>query len=379
MSQEHKFRLGVLVNPYAGIGGALALKGSDGAAIREKALAAGATPLANEKMKRAIKEFKDQSTPVEYVTVSDDMGQTLLEELGISPKIVYHKQAQQTESYDTENALDAMLNHGIDLLLFAGGDGTARNVFNRVGLSTAVLGVPAGCKIHSGVFAVTPSAAGKVIEKMLNGELVSQVDGEVRDIDEDAFRSGKVIAKHYGEMRVPHDLTYVQSVKMGGVEHDELVLQDMVDDVVETISDDDDYYYVMGSGSTVAAVMEALSLPNTLLGVDVVFQSSVVACDVTASYLETLVTTHPNKVRLVVTVIGGQGHVFGRGNQQLSPKVLQSLNKQNMLIMASKSKLNGLAGRPLLADTGDESTDALLRGPTTIITGFKDRVLYPME
>ena len=380
VNKRRQFTLGVLVNPFAGIGGALALKGSDGKQIREKALREGAQLQANNKMRRALKEIAiNNNTDLKYVTAADNMGANLLSELGANYKVVYAPERQQTEAFDTEQALRAMLDAGIDFLLFAGGDGTARNVANVIGQQIPVLGVPAGCKIHSGVYAVTPSAAGKVAQKVITGELVSQVNGEVRDIDETAFRNGKVIAKHYGEMRIPQDLSYVQSVKMGGQESDELVLQDIVEHVAEAIEEHPDYFFIMGSGSTVNTVMQHMGLENTLLGVDIVYQNTVYAKDVSASDLEELVAEYASKIKLVITVIGGQGHVFGRGNQQLSATFLKHIKKQDIYILASKLKLNSLQGRPLRIDSGDEQIDKKFHGPTTVITGFHDKALYPME
>lgn len=367
------FKLGVLVNPFAGIGGALALKGSDGAEIREKALAMGAEQKANEKMAKALSILEALSGQFTVVTALGEMGETVCESLGIPYEVIYTPNAEQTEGEDSERAAKAMVEANVDLLLFAGGDGTARNICSVVGTQVPVLGVPAGCKIHSGVYCVSPSAAGQVVSQMIAGELVSEMDAEVRDIDENAFREGKVIAKHYGEMRVPAELTYVQAVKMGGKEDEALVLDDIAAYVSEIMSDEPDTYFVMGSGSTVGAVMEFLDLDNTLLGVDVVKQGELVASDVTASELITL--TQDKLTKVILTVIGGQGHILGRGNQQLSPAFIRQIGKQNMLVVATKQKLQALNGKPLRLDSGDAALDTELAGAFTVITGYKDKVL----
>ncbi|MCU7555945.1 ATP-NAD kinase family protein [Alteromonas sp. ASW11-19] len=370
-----KFRLGILVNPYAGIGGALALKGSDGKEIREKALSMGAKKQANEKMASALQAVCALNTQVEIKTAAGEMGESVCEALGLPCHVRYTPKAEQTEGADTEAAAKALLDDGVDLILFAGGDGTARNICNSVGERVAVLGVPAGCKIHSGVYTVTPSAAGQVVAMMIRGELVSEMDAEVRDIDEDAFRDGKVIARHFGEMRVPNELTYVQAVKMGGREDEALVLDDIVATVTEMMEDEPETLFVMGSGSTVGSIMEALALPNTLLGVDVVQNGELVASDVTADQLLSLTENKPTRV--VLTVIGGQGHILGRGNQQLSADFIRRIGKDSLLVVATKQKLQALEGRPLRLDSGDAALDAELAGPTTVITGYKDKVLYP--
>ena len=367
------FKLGVLVNPFAGIGGALALKGSDGAEIREKALAMGAEQKANEKMAKALSILEALSGQFTVVTASGEMGETVCESLGIPYEVIYTPNDEQTECEDSDRAAKAMVEANVDLLLFAGGDGTARNICSVVGTQVPVLGVPAGCKIHSGVYCVSPSAAGQVVSQMIAGELVSEMDAEVRDIDENAFRDGKVIAKHYGEMRVPAELTYVQAVKMGGKEDEALVLDDIAAYVSEIMSDEPDTYFVMGSGSTVGAVMEFLGLDNTLLGVDVVKRGELVASDVTAKELVALTQDKPTKV--ILTVIGGQGHILGRGNQQLSPAFIRQIGKQNMLVVATKQKLQALNGKPLQLDSSDAALDAELAGAFTVITGYKDKVL----
>ena len=375
MNKQPAFKLGVLVNPFAGIGGALALKGSDGAEIRAQALAMGAQQLAPEKMARALADIAGTPLDVQVFTAAGEMGEHSCTQAGLPCEVVFTSQNTQTEATDTQAAASALLAYNLDLLVFAGGDGTARNLCDVIGNKIPVLGVPAGCKIHSGVYAVTPGAAAKVITLMARGELVSQIDAEVRDIDEQAFRQGKVQARHYGEMRVPHELQYIQAVKMGGREHEELVLDDIAAYVSEMLEDDEDYYYVMGSGSTVAAIMEAAGLDNTLLGVDVVYRNKLVAQDVTAGQL--LELTEGKPTRLVITLIGGQGHILGRGNQQLSPAFIRQLGKENILIVATKAKLQALDGRPLRLDSGDSDLDKLLAGSIQVITGYQDKVLYP--
>ena len=374
MTQRAPFRLGVLVNPYAGIGGAVALKGSDGAAIREQALQQGAKRQAPEKMARALEELIDVAD-LRIFTAGGEMGEQSCQLAGLEASVVYHAQASQTEAEDTQAAARELCEQNIDLLLFAGGDGTARNLFDAIADRLVVLGVPAGVKIHSGVYAVTPSGAGRVARKMATGELVSEFDAEVRDIDEEAFRQGKVTAKYHGEMRVPRELEYIQAVKMGGKEHEELVLDDIAAFTAEMIEQDDTSFYVMGSGSTVAAIMEELGLENTLLGVDVIHRGKLVGVDVTADELLRITDSQP--VKLVVTLIGGQGHILGRGNQQLSPAFIRRLGKQNMIIVATKAKIQALEGRPLRFDSGDSELDEQLRGSVQVITGYDDKVLYP--
>lgn len=375
-----KFKLGFLVNPIAGIGGSVALKGSDGDGIAAQAMALGATAKSNVRAKQALSVLSPYLDKITVFTANEDMGESTAKILGFDTKVVYKSADCVTTAQDTESAVQSLIDEGIDILLFAGGDGTARNVCSQVGDSFPVLGIPAGCKIHSGVYAVTPKAAGRVIEKMVTNELVTLTDADVMDIDESLFREGVVKAKRYGEMSVPCELRYVQAVKSGGKESDELVLQDIAADVINQM---EEQLYVIGSGSTTAFLMEELGLDNTLLGVDLVQEQALIASDITEPQLWQVLENYDDQdgeqpVKLVITLIGGQGHIFGRGNQQLSPRIIRKIGKENIIVIATKTKLAALEQRPLIADTGDQTLDQELSGLMKITTGYNDQVLYPV-
>ncbi|OUS73249.1 ATP-NAD kinase [Pseudoalteromonas sp. A601] len=364
-----QFKLGLIVNPVAGLGGSVALKGSDD--VVAKAIELGAEPKANLRTKAALEVLLPYQDKITIYTVSDLMGEHTAKELGFNTEVVYQYE-DETCADDTENAAKALQKVGVDLILFAGGDGTARNICHAVDDSVPVLGIPAGCKIHSGVYAITPKAAGRVVEMLVKGELVTLADADVMDIDEDAFRQGTVKAKRYGEMQVPSEVRYVQAVKNGGKETDELVLADIAAYVVSEM--EEDTQYIMGSGSTVEAIMEEMGLNNTLLGVDLVQDQTLIEQDLTAQQLIDLTKGVPTK--LVITLIGGQGHIFGRGNQQLSPVLIRAIGKDNIIVVATKKKLQALGGRPLIADTGDSELDDELSGYIRVTTGFNDHVMY---
>lgn len=372
-----RFRLGIIINPLAGLGGSVGLKGSDG--VANEALAKGAIPKAQQRMQQALDVILPFAEQIDIITASGDMGGLLCRQMGFSTQEVYRaietRSAEKTSALDTQQAVKCLLEHQLDLLLFAGGDGTARDIYAVVDDSFPVLGVPAGVKIHSGVYGITPHASGVVVRMLLNGELVSLMSADVMDIDEVAFRQGIVKARLFGEMTVPAEPRYIQAVKMGGKEVDELVLADIAADIIESM---DDELYIMGSGSTVAAVMEDLGLANTLLGVDVIQHKQIMAQDVTAQQLLTFIAdkkTYPS-VKLVITLIGGQGHILGRGNQQLSPDLIRQIEKDNILILATKTKLKALEGRPLIVDSGDPELDKALTGYYKIVTGYHDYVMY---
>ena len=366
-----QFKLGLIVNPVAGLGGSVALKGSDGEDTAAKAIALGAEPKSNSRTKAALEVLVPHQSNITIYTVNDEMGEQTAKALGFNTQVVYQSNSPTT-SDDTEAAARLLQQQGVDLILFAGGDGTARNICHAVEDSVPVLGIPAGCKIHSGVYAITPKAAGRVVEMLVKGELVTLSDADVMDIDEVAFRQGTVKAKRYGEMQVPSEVRYVQAVKNGGKETDELVLADIAAYVVSEM--DADTLYIMGSGSTVGAVMEEMGLENTLLGVDLVEDQALVGQDLTAQQL--LELTKERETKLVITLIGGQGHIFGRGNQQLSPALIKSIGRDNIIVVATKTKLQALSGRPLICDTGDSKLDDELSGYIRVTSGFNDHIMY---
>jgi len=368
---ENRLRLGVLVNPFAGVGGAVGLKGSDGAETREEALRRGATPMAVDRMRRALTFLSARSARLEVVTWGGRMGEQSCLEADLSARVLGRPPAS-SEADDTRRAARAMVEAGVQLLLFAGGDGTARDLVDAVGDTVPVLGVPAGCKMHSAVYAINPEAAGELLAELVDGGLVALQEAEVRDIDEQAFRAGRVQARHYGDLKVPAQARYLQQVKCGGREVEELVVTEIAAWVIDTL--EPDTYYLAGSGSTVAVVMEQLGLPNTLLGVDIVFNDQVVAADVGAEQILEVIGDQP--ARALLTVIGGQGHLFGRGNQQFSPAVIRRLGKDRIDILASRTKLETLSGRPLVVDSGDPELDRALCGLWPVISGYEDTLLY---
>lgn len=372
-------KLGFIINPMAGIGGKVALKGSDGEAIVEQALLKGAKLQAGERALTALAAIKTlldfSANPV--LTAGGAMGANVLDSANINNEVVYEPSSPKTTADDTREAVQHLCSRGIELLVFAGGDGTARDVLDAIKVSgqeerLPVIGIPAGCKIHSAVYAVSPTQAGELLARLVKGQPLTVKKAEVMDLDEAAYRSGQVRASCYGYLLVPSDDARMQAVKQGGINNEALAVQDIAADIVENM--EDDTLYFVGAGTTTAAVMEELGLPNTLLGVDVVSGRELLASDVDE---ETILSFLNGKTaKIIVTAIGGQGHVFGRGNQQFSPKVIEQIGTDNIIIVATNEKLHSLQGRPLLVDTGDTQLDAQLRGVKQIVTGFEQRTLY---
>ena len=370
-----RFRLGLIINPLAGVGGRAALKGSDG--VAEQALAMGVEPQAHSRVRQALESLLPLRDRIRLLAAPGVMGADLLTDMGFDCEVVGALSCPpETSAEDTETIARQMSELGVDLLLFAGGDGTARNICNQLDSTQLVLGIPAGVKIHSGVYAVNPRAAGELVALLVQGELVRLREADVRDIDEQAFRNGQVRTRHYGELSVPEEGRFVQQVKQGGREVETLVLDDIAAGLQE--AQEDGTGWILGPGSTTLGLLEAMGLEGTLLGVDVLRDGEVILRDATEQQLWELVE-QGGDWRILVTAIGGQGHILGRGNQQLSPRIIRAVGLDNLLVVATKTKLRSLAGRPFLVDTGDSSLDSELSGLRRVLSGYREEMLYPVN
>lgn len=362
-------RLGLIVNPVAGLGGAVGLKGSDGMAAQ--ALALGAVPRAQERTRLVLERLKPYMPHINLMVWGGAMG----EDLALAadwPHEVLGIPSPATAPQDTRDAAQAMASR-CDLILFAGGDGTARDMVDAVGLRVPVLGIPAGVKIHSGVYAVNPQSAADIVIALLQGQPAALTDTEVRDIDENAFREGRVVARTWGELRVPGMPRYLQHVKCGGKEVEALVLADIAADISERL--EDDHFYIVGCGTTTRALMEHLGQPCTLLGVDLLQGRQCIATDLNEQSL--WARLQGKAFTIIVTATGGQGHILGRGNQQISPRLIRAAGRERLWVIATPAKLAGLAG-PLRVDTGDPALDAELSGWIRVTTGYECFSLVPV-
>lgn len=366
------FHIGLIINPLAGLGGAAALKGSDGVAA--EALARGAEPRAAERTRIALECLRPVAGRLQFLSFPGAMGADLLGELGYAHRVLGDLGEGTTSAADTQRAVQALQDAGCALILFAGGDGTARDICAAVREDQPVLGIPAGVKIHSGVYAISPRAAGELARRLVEGGLVRLASGEVRDLDEAALRDGKLSARWYGELTVPVEGSFMQHVKQAGMESEELVLVDLADWLQE--SWEPGVRYVFGPGSTLHGLAQNLGLQTSLLGVDVIENGVVLARDVTEAQLYELVAEHP--ARLLVTAIGGQGHIIGRGNQQISPRVLRAIGLEHLRVIATKRKLGTLEGRPLLVDSGEPALDEAFPDAVRVWAGYKEELLYPV-
>ena len=371
-------KLGLIVNPIAGLGGKVGLKGTDGEAIIKRAIKLRATAVSPTRALEALRTLTYARNEFELVTYPFEMGQDVAEKCCLNSKIIGSIVKGKTTATDTKNAARDMMKVGVDLILFSGGDGTARDICEVIGGEVPVLGIPAGVKMHSAVFAINPKKAAELAISFLRGE-ASLREAEVMDIDEDAFRKkNKVVARLYGYLQVPYEKSLVQPIKIGSsTTMDEKSNQEAIAEyIVERM--EDDCYYILCPGTTVKAIADKLGFKKTLLGVDIVKKRRMIAMDVNEEKLLKLI--EGEKAKIVVSPIGGQGFIFGRGNQQISPQVIKKVGIDNIIILATENKLHSIGpGKPLLVDTGDDEINRQLSGYKRVVTGYNKEVIWKVS
>ena len=367
-----KKKLGLIVNPVAGLGGRVGLKGSDGLEIQRRALALGAVPQAAGRAAQALERLRPLADQFDLIAYPGEMGEAPALACGLAPAVIGAIRPGQTTAADTRRAAGEMLALAVDLLLFAGGDGTARDLCLAVGQALPVLGIPAGVKIHSAVFATGPASAGDLAALYLQGKVTGRREAEVMDVDEDAIRQGIITAGLYGYLTIPFQREMVQSRKAPSGPGEAAAMAAIACQVVDGM--EPGRLYILGPGTTTRAIAARLGLAKTLIGVDVVLDGCLLAADAGEAQLLALLRDRP--ARIVVTPIGGQGYLFGRGNQQISPAVIRTVGRDNVTVVSAPHKVHALEGRPFLVDTGDPAVDRLLSGYIRVITGYGEQIIY---
>jgi len=352
-------KIGLIVNPIAGMGGSTALKGTDGAAILARARALGAEPLAPARARRALARLAADAGGFPILAAPGTMGADVAKAAGFDVQAIEGAAAAETSAEDTRRVARALRERGVWLILFAGGDGTARDILDAVGSDFPILGIPAGVKMQSAVFAVSPEAAGQLAALLAvdrDGKIAFR-QAEVMDIDEEGLRAGRLSARLYGYARVPFERRLMQNPKAGGSAED-ATLDALCREIAEEMAPG--LLYVIGPGTTTQRVLHHLGVEGSLLGVDAVLDGKLIGRDLTGAELARLVEGRP--ARIVLGIIGGQGYSFGRGNQQIGAQVIRAVGRENIILLASQQKILVLGENRLLADTGDPAVDELLRG-----------------
>lgn len=374
MNQPAEKLIGLIVNPMAGIGGRVGLKGSDGVEIQQRALALGAQPRAVQRARQALERLAGLDD-VTILTYPAEMGQDAAQACGFRTLVIGQIEPGRTSAEDTRTAAWEMAARGVSLLLFAGGDGTARDIAGAIDGRIPVVGIPAGVKIHSAAFARNPDDAGELARLFLTGRIRDLLDAEVMDIDEELLRAGVVSPRLYAYLKVPSGRRLIQGLKAGSPVSERSAMVAIAHYVIDQM--EPDCLYILGPGTTTQAIATELGLDKTLIGVDVIENGKLVAADANEARLLELLPGR--RAKIVVTPIGGQGCLFGRGNQQISPAVIRQVGRQNILVVSTIQKIHALNGRPLWVDTGDPEVDRLLVGYIRVITGYNDTIIYRIE
>lgn len=364
-------KVGLIVNPVAGMGGSVGLKGTDGD-MYAKALELGAEPVSPARAREFLSHLR-RCDEIRLFAAPGPMGADYAEAAGLSFETVGVLAAEPSPE-DTRTIARAMLDAGAELIAFAGGDGTARDIADAVDLHLAVVAIPAGVKVYSSVFAYSPRAAAELLDAFVGGAEVTEE--EVLDIDEEAFRAGRVDSRHYGFLLVPE----VERLLQGGKESSAMTgsTAEAKKQIAAVIVEDmkPRTLYLLGSGTTIRAIADELGIEKTLLGIDAVSDRKLVGRDLNERSILELLDRYSQSV-IIVTPLGGNGFIFGRGNKQFTPEVLRRVGRENIIVVGNREKL--LRFESLHVDTGDAELDDSLAGFIDVVVGRNHRKVMRVQ
>ena len=360
--RNRRARIGFLINPIAGMGGPVGLKGTDG--LSREAQEKGALPRAKERARACLKLLSREKNRPLVLTAGGSMGEDCLKEFTLDFRVLYSPPPASSRE-DTIRTCQAFSHERADLILFCGGDGTARDVAGIAG-STPILGIPAGVKMHSGVFAASPQAAADLATRFLNGELKLR-ETEIVDVDEELYRSGELQTKLYSLAKTPYLPVLVSERKRIYTSSHEDEFKDQIALFAREFMRDGSAY-IIGAGTTTSRIADFLGLEKTLLGVDVIKEGRLIIKDASEKDLLELLDRE-KRVRIILSPIGAQGFILGRGNQQISAAVLRKAGLDKLIIISTPHKLAEIPY--LLVDTGDEDLDISLAGKREVVTGYR--------
>ncbi len=378
-------RIGLLANPDAGLGGRLGLKGSDGQA--ELARSKGAEDRSGPRLESMLRHFssihRGESSQLEWITSRGRMGTDWIpEELQTETISEVHESSGETSATDTEDAIERLLENGIDILVYSGGDGTTRDIVASLGNSQSselpIIGVPSGVKMHSGCFASSPKAAAEVLSAWLHGDLLVS-STEVLDLDEELYRKGKWVVRLYAEAFSPNSPRWMQGSKQLIETESEKEIIIGISDHIEDSLVSDDRLIIWGSGGTLREIASNIGFELTTLGIDATIGGEQVGTDLDESGILALLDSHVGPTTLLLSPMGGQGFLIGRGNLQLSPAVLGSIGTDNILGVVTPAKL--LTVRALRIETGDVDLDQEFASKRymKVLQGFRTTRILPVS
>jgi predicted polyphosphate/ATP-dependent NAD kinase len=363
--------LGLIVNPVAGMGGSVGLKGTDGA-MYQKALELGAEPVTPTRTRDLLAHVQHKDD-VSLLVAPGEMGERHVEGSAL-PVEVIGETGQATSAEDTKQIAREMLDRGMELLIFVGGDGTARDICDAIDARVPVVGVPAGVKVFSSVFAVSARAAAEMVDAFVEGTQVTEE--AVLDIDEDAFREDRLASRLYGYLLVPETRRFLQAGKAASNVSKTSVQSKHEIAAYVVAGMDPETLYLLGPGTTLRAITDEMGLAKTLLGVDAVRAGQMVARDVNERGILSLFEEYEQR-RIIVTPIGGNGFILGRGSKQFTPEVIRRVGASNVMVVATRDKVSQLDC--LRVDTGDVALDEMLRGHTIVTVGYRQGMLMEVR
>ena len=371
-------KIGLIINPIAGMGGRVGLKGTDGKDILEKARSLGAEPEATTKAAHMLQHLTVLSKSVKFLTGEGAMGADVLTEHGFDFEVI-HAVSGESSQEDTLSLVKALEEAKVELILFVGGDGTARDVHDALTENIPVIGVPAGVKIYSAVHGNSPESAGRLAANVITEKVTTFTQAEVIDLDEAGFRNDEVDISVFGYLTVPVDETHMQNLKSPSPQSDADAQESIALDVIDSL--EEDTLYIVGSGTTPSEILVQLDQPVTILGVDLLQNKKTIATDVNEQEIMDHLENLPDgtNVKLIVTTMGGQGYVLGRGNQQLSEKVLSYLDKDDIIIVATPNKLHTLGNRDMLIYTLDAEVNQKFSGYYKVTTGYGQKTMHKLS
>ena len=369
-----KFTLGLIVNPISGMGGSVGLKGTDGRNILEKAINLGATPNALNRTKELLNELKSVKSKLKFITCPKFMGELILKKMDFNCEIIEDpifndiREIYDSTTEHTIIAAEIMKSiKDLKIILFVGGDGTARDIVSAIGKEKPSLGIPAGVKVYSSVFSINPRMASSIIIQFLWDEIPLK-ESEVLDIDEDEYRKGKLVSKLYGYLLTPYNPDYLQYSKIGSPHSDLNNQERIAKRIVESL--EKDVYYLIGPGTTTKAITDRLNQKKTVLGIDLLLNNKIIAQDLNEQQILTYIKD--KKIKIIVSLIGRQGFLFGRGNLQFSPIILKEIGPQNIIILSTKYKLQNIPNQILRLDTRSAELDEKMRGFYKVLVDYDD-------
>jgi predicted polyphosphate/ATP-dependent NAD kinase len=357
-------KIGLIVNPIAGMGGAVGLKGTDDG-MHIKAIELGAKSVTPDRTRDLLSGIKNVDE-VELWVAPGKMGENYVRDFGFHFHVI-GKIGDETTAEDTVQISTEMVDLGVELIIFVGGDGTARDMLDAVGATVPVVAVPSGVKIFSGVFAVSALAAAHLVDAFITGAEVGEE--EVLDIDETAYRENRLDSQLYGYLNVPKVHEYIQASKSPSSQN--ISSAENMKDVAEWIIEkmDDQTLYFLGPGTTVRAITDQMGLDKTLLGIDALYSGDLIGFDLNEERILEFIRKYP-QTKIVVTPIGGNGFIFGRGNKQFSPRIIKAVGKEDIMVIGTYEKINNL--ECLRVDTGDKDVDHMLSGYIEITLGYRE-------